>query len=338
MAKKIGDVKTLNRIAAQWKPFPILESKRASEFLSYLADETDGWVIVDFLDATNWDRLDRVFFDSTSNIQWLIWHDFIDEDKMPPSPIREMTSMVFPASLYGAIISIDEIDLLGNEDISFFAIRGYALKDSEIRKVLAPKAEDFILREHRPFSKEVLRKVDGHIEVIDCFNSATYSILLVPKGPHFSSFGSKYLLYHRNLKASYSSLESCKADLDTLAATKRDAICEKANTVRRNMEAMLKLESCYRNIRLSKSYSQAKLGDLWGALKSVHSESIKQLMGQFIEWANELSHHSGIPIRKDKALFINMVASLYAELFMQEIYHERRYPRLRDQDEECISF
>src|SRR5690606_22173716 len=117
-----------------------------------------------------------------------------------------------------------------------------------------------------------------------------------------------------------------------------DAICEKANTLRRSMENLLKIELCYRDITPSKNYSQMLIGDLWKLLKDFHSEEIKQIISKFIQLSNELSHDSGISVDKTKCEFVAVIIKMYLKLFYDEVIADFNYPRRKPFDDKYIAF
>jgi|GEM_PF-4650084 len=336
---KIGDIDTLHHITDAWGEFPIKNLEQAASFLRLLHTETDGWVIVDFLDASNWDRIDSWSHDPNRGLLQINWRDFLDEDKSSTiSESREMSMMAFPASLYGMIMRFQSIELVKIDKLHFFAFRGYSMTDKEIKKALKPGSEEFHIREHRPFSRELILKTDGQWQLIDFINSALFAALIVPKHTSIPAHASKTLLYQHNLRLVDEALSRAESSLETLNRDDMEGICEKANTIRRNMESILKIECCYREIELRKTYRNALLGDLWGGLKSIHSESIQNTMSRFIEWANGFSHDTGTPVEKVKAESIAMIARMYARFLMEEIMRDWRYPRFRRQEEDYISF
>jgi hypothetical protein len=336
---KIGDIDTLHHIADEWSEFPITNLEQAASFLRLLHTETDGWVIVDFLDASNWDLIDSWSHDPNRGLLQINWRDFLDEDKSGTiSKSREMSMMAFPASLYGMIMRFQSIELVQIDKLHFFAFRGYSMTDKEIKKALKPDTEEFHIREHRPFSREIILKTDWRWKVIDFINSALFAALIVPKDTNIPAHASKTLLYQHNLRLVDETLSRAESSLGTLNRDDAEGICEKANTIRRNMESILKIECCYREIELRQTYRNALLGDLWGGLKSIHSESIQNTMSRFIEWANEFSHDTGTPVERVKVEFIAMIARMYARFLMEEIMRDWRYSRFRRQEEDYISF
>ena len=108
-------------------------------------------------------------------------------------------------------------------------------------------------------------------------------------------------LYNVNLSLCKNKLEQIKESLATIHHKDIDLICEKSGTIRRTLENVLKIESCFRDVEYKKSYSQQLLGDLISALKSYHDEPVKSTFGEMAEWANELSHDTGLPVIKTKA-------------------------------------
>jgi hypothetical protein len=337
--RKIGDRETLLQVATEWQTFPITTLEKADTFLKRLHEATDGWVILDFLDAANWDCFESHSVSHDKGILQINWHDFIKQDKQEPrSESREMMAMAFPASLYGMAMRFCSLDRIGNDSIACFALRGYALTDKEARQAFSVGTEDLVIRQDRPFSREVLRKINGHVEVIDCITSAAFTVLIVPKRTRIPAHASKTTLYQHNLALVDESLARSEQTLKDLEPSATEAICEKANTIRRNMETLLKLECCFRDIETSKPYSQARIGDLWGLLKAYHTEETQTLVSRFIQWVNELSHDTGIPVERTKAQATALIARMYVKMFGQEIALDYRHLSLRSRDDEYIAF
>lgn len=336
---KIGDRDALLQVANAWGKFPITSLEHVDDFLNRLHGATDGWVILDFLDAANWDCFESFSTDHDTGMLQINWHDFVKQDEQTPrSEAREMMAMAFPASLYGMAMRFSCLDRLGNDRVACFALRGYSLTDKEARKVFSVGTEDFVIRQDRPFSREVLRRVDGHVEVIDCITSAVFTMLIVPKHTRIPAHASKALLYQHNLALVDESLARSEQALADVQASSTETICEKANTIRRNTETLLKLECCFRGIETAKPYSQARIGDLWGLLKAYHTEDTQTLVSRFIQWANELSHDTGVPVERSKAQAIALFARMYVKMFAQEVSRDYRQPSWRSRDEEYVAF
>lgn len=104
-----------------------------------------------------------------------------------------------------------------------------------------------------------------------------------------------------------------------------DELCEKANSIRRIFEFVLKIECCYhrhlnyeimfsddinsRDFIFKDSYSDIVLGDLINILKRIKTNEEKQILNKIIRLSNELSHDSGKKVTKEKVqdLFVTMV-------------------------------
>jgi len=336
---KIGNMETLLRLADDWDQFPIRSLDKAEDFLTQLHAATDGWVIVDFLDASNWDCFESFSVNHDTGMLQINWHDFIEQDKQDTiSQGREMMALAFPSSLYGMIMHFDCIERLGNENTCFFGLRGFALTEKQVSKALCKDTEDFVIRKDRPFALELIRKVDEHIEVIDCITSAIFTVLIVPKQMRIPAVVSETYLYHHNLAILDATLSRCEEALKTIDREDSEAICEKANTVRRTLETLLKVECCYRDVELAKPYSKARIGDLWRSLKVYHSEAIRTMMSRLAQWANELSHDTGVPVDHSKALFLATLTRVYTILLSQEINHEYRHPSFGSREDEYVAF
>lgn len=146
-----------------------------------------------------------------------------------------------------------------------------------------------------------------------------YSAVILPKSINTSAQWSKSFLYNVNLSLSREKLKQVKESLNSIHHKDIDSIYEKSSTIRRTLENVLKIESCFREIEYKKSYSQQLLGDLTGALKNYHEETVKSTFGKMAEWANELSHDTGLPVTKAKAIELCNLVIGYTEQVIQKI-------------------
>ena len=71
---------------------------------------------------------------------------------------------------------------------------------------------------------------------------------------------------------------------------------------------------------MKKSYSELLLGDLVGLMKDFRSEAEKINLNSIVRLANELSHDSGKPVTKVKALQLVTFVKNYCEALDREIY------------------
>jgi len=295
----------------------ILEAKRV---LENLIEETKGLVILDFLDAGNWDCLQGVEADVENGMLKLIWRDY--RDRQESEEKKEMRKFAFPAERYALILKFRELRIVNAGRFPVFMLRGYALKDKEIKTYLNNEAEEFALLDNQDnFSKLAVKKIDGEFESYTCLNTPIFSVIIIPKNSNASAFTSKKALFSYNLVDALRRLNNVKDELDVETLKDEDIICEKANTVRRIFEYVLKVELCYRyrQIIVKKDYSDLLLGDLIGLLKPFREGGIHDLLRKIAVWSNELSHDSGKPIQREKASLLTYLTIAYTELLKSEI-------------------
>lgn len=316
--RTIGDRETLLHIANTWENFPITRLEQAEAFLQYLHDATGGCVRFDFIDESNWDRYESYSASITNGILRIDWYN------CPTSSTSRSMAMKF-----------NRIERLVVEDTAYFFLRSYSLTDKEIRNFFSPETEELTISKYRNFSVEISRKIRGRLELITCITSAIFTVLILPKMMNTPSSMSKYLLYLINLDEIWDSINQCKdilSDISGASKSDSDLVCEKSNTVRRNMEIILKIECCFRNINTNKPYSQLRIGDTWGLLKKYHSETTTNLVSRFIKWSNEFSHDTGVEVNKSKAQLAVSIIQQYAILFREEIALDYLQPIWREKE------
>lgn len=298
----------------------ITDTREFETFLNNLISQTAGLVIVDFLDAGNWDNIKSFEINHETRRVNINWHDYrkaheSDEDK-------NMRSMVFPGDVDGLTFDFQELRLIKIGDISIFSFRGYAVSSREVEKIMKKDTEQFkLVDDSDNFSVETVRKINGEWQTYKYLNTPIFSTLIIPKDLNISASISKKILFAFNLDNSKERINKVDSDLTT-GEDEIDFICEKANTLRRIMENILKIECCYRyrQIRVKKSYSELLLGDLVGLIKDFRSEAEKSNLNSIVRLANELSHDSGKLVTKGKALQLVTLVKDYCEALDREIY------------------
>jgi hypothetical protein len=317
------------KVAENFSTDELKSATQVKSFFDILLSETDGSVIVDFLDTSNWDSISGYEFNEKSKFLFLYWHDYREVDTNKPDDEPEEIRLVFPASLYGLFMHFHSIRIIRTEYHPLFLLRGYALTDKEIKRALVSSSEEYRFGRDSFFSKLLYRKIDNHWQVLTCHNTPIYSTLIIPKRSKLKSLDSKIFLYECNIHLVMEKLQNLQEALSVVGDDETDVICEKANTIRRTLENVLKIEGCYREVELKKAYSQLQIGDLWGVLKDYHPESIRFIFGKLIEWSNELSHDSGIPVKKEKAEALSALAMAYVELLRLEIDNKYSSSKIR---------
>ena len=76
----------------------------AERFFKDFMEETQGWVIVDFIDTDNWDCIRQIEVDKENRLIWFFW-------QIPSGDIleEEMRRMIFPFGYYGICLKFDNV-------------------------------------------------------------------------------------------------------------------------------------------------------------------------------------------------------------------------------------
>ena len=290
-------------------------------FLNELLTRTDGWVIVDFIDEANWDNLHSYKIDKSNRFLYLNWRDYreIDGNNNVTDDFREVSRMIFPASVYGMIMHFQSLIILRLKEFPVFLLRGYTLTDKQIRNAFSRDTDEFEMKKYSFHSRRLIRSINGFWEDLFCINTPIASVIIVPKRTGFSTRDSKFILYQYNVVQAVLRLRKVMVETGKITERDTDFLFEKANTIRRIMENVLKVECTYRGLELNKNYSKFLLGDLIKLLENFHDADTKTSFGKIAQWANELSHDSGIPATKEKVMFLCETALDYAVNFLQSI-------------------
>jgi len=307
-------------IADKVKKEKICDLDNLRFFFKELLESTGGLVVVDFLDARGWDKIERFNIDEENGHLYLYWHEFSESDKY-----REITKMAFPGNIYALFMRFQSLEIVKTKHFPLILVRGYTLSDKEIKTCLSQGAREFQIKSDMSnFSKTAFCKKDDTWEVYTCLNTPLYSLLILPKRSGLNSGDSKAILFEANLSEGLSRLKKARKELEKVNDKDIDLICEKANTVRRVLEYVLKIECCYQfeKIELKQNYSQLKLGNLIKLVKKYHDEPTKLMLNKITTWANELSHDSGFPIEKEKAKALCLLSIAYTRLLKLTISNE----------------
>lgn len=303
----------LKAVADQFPQDVISESDAVRAFFDTLMKETGGYVIIDFLDCGNWDGLAGYDYDPEKGYLYLYWRDYRKDDASGRR--RPESRMVFPGSLYGLFLHLQKVEIIRGTDSVVFLLHGYSLTSKDVRRILAAGAEEFELKEDSLFATHVFRKMNGQWQLLQVHTAPLYGAVIVPKGVGAPSVASRKLLFDANLRRVLGRLTAAYQVLEKTPDSESDAIAEKGNTIRRALEQALKIEICYRDMEVKKPYSQLLLGDLLALLKDYQEEDgFKIIYGKLAEWANELSHDTGRPVKQSNALLLAIFSIAYVEM------------------------
>ena len=306
-------------IASRWNGDKIQDPKDVQEFFRCLRKHTKGRVIFDFLDTGSWDRFVGHDYNLKTSSLFLYWHDYRRTDPIETEN-RKMSQLVFPGSLYGLYMHLQEIRILREKKTAVFLLKGFSLTAKEIKKRLNSNSEEFDLKQKNLFSATVFRKIDGLWQIFEVHKAQLYTTVILPKNLGIPSFDSRLLLFEVNLVSVIDRLRSAHLRLNELDDSAVDEICEKSNTVRRVLEHGLKIEICYREIQTKKPYSQLLLGDLLKTLRPFHNDEMRKIFRKISEWAHEFSHDSGKPVDRRKASTLALLGIGYVELLKSSIH------------------
>lgn len=312
--------KIFNKIAQELGKDTITEISEFETFLKKLHNQTEGYVIFDFLDAGNWDCFESFSVDYDKGLVYINWHDYINRKETTEE--AEMRKMVFPAHIYGLCFQFQELKVIKIKEFSLFTFRGYALSTREVEKILKQDSTQFKNLDNTDnFSVQTIRQINGEWHDYDFLNTPIFSTLIIPKNVNLSASQSQGLLFAYNLWQSGQRINRVQVEAE-LRNLDTDTICEKANTLRRVMESILKIECCYRSeqIQVKKSYSELLLGDLIKLIKDFRSEAEKLKLNSIVRLSNELSHDSGKPVTKEKLIELAELVNQYCENLDLEIH------------------
>ncbi|WNM58432.1 hypothetical protein [Candidatus Nitrospira allomarina] len=310
-------------LAEEFGSTPITERANIKKFFENLLERTGGWVILDFLDLGCWDKIDSFNLDEKIGLLTLTWHDFRSSQESQET--KEMQEGLFSVSLYALNIYIKSVIPIVGKDYAVFLINGYSQTQKQIRQSYQKGAIEIKLINKGLFAKRVERKVSDGIEIIDVHCTPIFLLAIIPKNCDMSSGDSKDFLYLYNITESVNRIQNVISSLEQLDPKDEDLICEKVNTARRILEITLKIECCFRNLKINGNYSEMLLGPLSNAVKKVKEENSKISLNKMAELLNEFSHDSGKPVELNKVKVAATMVLVYIELLEREIRLASRF-------------
>jgi len=287
------------------------------DFFDSLILKTNGWVILDFLDLDNWDKIESFDFDKDKGLLTLIWHDYRGIEEAQEE--KELRQMGFPASLYSLGIIVNSIVPIVGKDSAVFLINGFSRTVKEIKSFYKPNTSEFEVCDDSFFEKRVIRKYNNEWEIINFQCTPIYSLAIIPKNCGLSTGDSKKILYLYNINECRKRLLNIIKSLDNVDKSNHDLICEKVNTARRILEFVLKIECCYRKVKIKGNYSQLSLGSLANCVKKIKKQEFNYILNKMPELLNEFSHDSGRLIDLKKAKLACGLVLIYTKMFQLEI-------------------
>lgn len=291
---------------------------KAERFLKDFMEQTNGWVIVDFLDTDNWDCIKKIEVDKQNKLIWFYWQipsgDHIEE---------VMRRMVFPLGYYGMCLKFDNVKFVRNKHNQCIGIilNGYTIREKYVKRYAQYDGWEIngIDTKHSFFSVSVVRWKDDVFQHWRFMNTPISSFWIIPKCLKIHPQDSEKLLYMYGA-------EKCEKELNgVLNKTKRlDKLTEEdqrmeikaaANSMRTVAESLFKLILCFNQEKIQYkvcNYDDFMLGELISPLKKkIYKQSFEQeRIDEIPRLANDLSHDSGNPV-VIKDLFILFIDITY---------------------------
>jgi len=285
----------------------ITNINEAVSLIQEIVDETEGWVIVDFLDYGGWDKLTKVEVDISQGLLFLIDNEVDAKGfvkKAPPFTSRD-----------GLVLKFKDLKTYSSQKLSGIFLRGYTLQEKNIKKIFSRNSTDLQIIENRNFAISLERISNNINESLDILNCPIYSVAIIPKNSPLSAGDSQELLFTINFHDCLKRLQLKKSQLLNVPANDEDSLCEKANTGRRIFEFILKIECCLIEHKVSfigyerkvsasfkKDYDKLLLGDLRKLINDFKPDNRKSDLLKIVLTSNKLSHDSGEPIQKQEVI------------------------------------
>lgn len=301
---------------------------KAEAFFKDFLAETQGVVNLDYLDADNDDRIEKVDFNHEEGIMRICTRIPEDDEEL-----RKMRKMALPFDTYSLCVRLKNIRFvrMKSKECVAIVINGYTM-NREIVKKYACEGYDKVSKPSYKmsfFSSEIIREKDGLYEYMRAMTTPIASFWIIPKGLHISAEESKRLLYHYNteqltkrLKASILQLRTNVDGTDDQEA-KEEYVKMYGNRIRTLTEAFFKLVACFYHgkIQIKKDeYNNRMLGDLINPLKKIYNkETDAQRLNFIVRMANELSHDTGLPVRLSDVELLCKYLQSYIDDFDRKI-------------------
>lgn len=306
------------------------DTYKAEAFFKDFLVETQGVVNLDYLDADNDDRIEKVDFNHEEGIMRICTRIPEDDEEL-----RKMRKMALPCDTYSLFVKLKNVRFvrLESKECIGVVINGYTMS----RKIVKKYASDGYSNVSEPsysmsfFSSEILRKKDGQCEYMRAMTTPITSFWIIPKGLSVSAEESKRLLYHYNneklAKRLDASILQLRANVYGTGSQeeKEENVKMYGNRIRTLTEAFFKLVVCFYHgkVQVKKDeYNNRLLGTLISPLKEniYKTEKDAKFLNFIARIANELSHDTGLPVKMaDVELLCKCLQYYIAEFVKQDI-------------------
>lgn len=279
----------------------------AEKFFNEFMSETHGIVNLDYLDADNDDRIEKIDFCHDEGIIRIC-------TRIPEKDIelRKMRKMVLHFDTYSLFVRLRNIRFvrLKSKKCIAIAINGFTMSRKQVKKYVSKGFVNVSEPSYSTsfFSSEIIREKDRLYEYMRAMTTPITSFWIIPKSLHFSAEDSKRLLYHYNIEQLTKRLKTSILKLNkNLGETidqeeKNDLVKMYGNRIRSLTEAFFKLVACFYhdNAPTKKDdYNNRLLGEVITHLKKniYKTENDAKLLNFIERIANELSHDTGLPVK-----------------------------------------
>ena len=301
----------------------------ADNFFAEFMQMTGGAVIIDFLDADNWDYIYQYEVDKARGLLKLFF-------RLPCKDPEEkkMRQMVFPFDFYALVVKFRNVRFLRDKNgkCAGFVVNGYTLKDKEVKRYVwsngwTEKGYDNV---SSFFSSAYVREQGGLYEHARVMTTPITSFWIFPKMLMLSANDSEQLLYSYNIDGLESILSRSGKKLTEIINQhlpkdeEDEEIKNEGNRVRRVAEALFKLILCFYQDRcrlVQKNYNDRLLGDVTSPLKKhVYKDADDETkIGEITRIANDLSHDTGNPVNYADLMSLSLNIKYYIEDFKSKI-------------------
>ena len=301
----------------------------AEKFFDDFMRETEGSIILDYLDTDNWDCVRKVEVDKPNGLIWFYWQ-VLDDDPI----INEMRKMAFPLDVYGMCLKFDKVRFIRDKKNRCFGICIYGFTIRERKVESYAKAGGWNIKgkntDESFFSISILREKSKVYQHWRFMTTPICSFWLIPKGLGINPQDSEKCLYQiglyqceENLKEAFDRLKG----LDKLNAEKQRKLLKAVgNEMRNAAESLFKLILCfyqeeYHFKAANTNYDDMLLKHLVGPLKNTvyTSDFEKERLSEIARIANDLSHDSGNPVTIKEAGLLYVALMLFVKDFKYRI-------------------
>lgn len=306
----------------------INDTHKAETFFSDFLRETQGIVNLDYLDADNDDRIEKVDFDHEEGIVRICTRIPEGDEEL-----RKMRKMALPFDTYSLCIRLKNIRFvrLESDECVAVVVNGYTMSRDMVKKYACKGFTNVSkpLCNMSFFSSEIFREKDDMYEYMRAMTTPIASFWIIPKGLHISAEESKRLLYHYNneqlVKRLNTSILQLRANVDgtDCQEEKEEYVKMYGNRIRTLTEAFFKLVACFYHgkVQVKKDeYNNRMLGTLINPLKKIYNtETDAQQLNFIVRMANELSHDTGLPVKLSDVELLCKYLQSYIDDFDEKI-------------------